>query len=42
MTRIDRVKEIETIARLIAVNEADWEAYKGKAEKVVEWYKEKK
>jgi len=49
MSRIDRVirrnkrrREIETIARLMATNEADWESFKGKAEKVIEYYKEKR
>jgi hypothetical protein len=35
-------KEIEAIAKLIAGNAADWEAYKGKALKVVEWYAKNK
>jgi len=37
-----RKVEIEAIAKLIAGNAADWEAYRGKAEKVVEWYKDKR
>jgi hypothetical protein len=34
-------KEVEIIARLIATNEADWESFKGKALKVVDYYKRK-
>jgi len=48
MSRIDRVirrnkrrKDIEAIAKLIAVNAADYESYKGKAEKVVKYFESK-
>ena len=34
-------KEVEIIARLIATNAADWEAYKGKAEKVIKYFEDK-
>ena len=49
MSRIDRVirrnkrgREIEAIAKLIAGNAADFEAYRGKAEKVVKYFEDKR
>jgi len=35
-------EEIKAISKIIAVNAADWEAYRGKAQKVVEWYAKNK
>ena len=32
----------EAIAKIIATNFADWEAYRGKARKVIEYIKSKK